>query len=29
MKKITQRNFKLLCDFMKVREFMVEIYEKD
>lgn len=29
MKKITDRNFRLLCDFMGVREFMIEIYERD
>lgn len=29
MKGITNRDFKLLCDFMRVREFMVEIYERD
>lgn len=29
MRKITKRNFKILCDFMEIREFMVEIYERD
>lgn len=29
MKEITTRNFRILCDFMEVRQFMVEIYEKD
>lgn len=29
MKEITKRKFRLLCDFMDVREFMVEIYERD
>lgn len=29
MKNITTRNFRILCDFMNVREFMIVIYEKD
>ena len=29
MKAITARNFRILCDFMDIRKFMVEIYEKD
>lgn len=29
MGEITGRNFRILCDFMEVREFMVEIYERD
>lgn len=29
MKNITHRNFRLLCDFMDVRQFMTEIYERD
>ena len=27
MKSITTRNFRILCDFMEVRQFMVEVYE--
>lgn len=29
MRSITSRNFRILCDFMDVREFMTEIYERD
>lgn len=29
MKKITSRNFRILCDFMDIYRFMTEIYEKD
>lgn len=29
MKKMTTRNFRILCDFMDIRQFMVEIYERD
>lgn len=29
MKNISTRNFRILCDFMEIRQFMVEIYEKD
>lgn len=29
MPKISSRNFRVLCDFMDVYQFMVEIYEKD
>ena len=29
MKSITTRNFRILCDFMEVRQFMVEVYERD
>lgn len=29
MKNITTRNFRILCDFMDIRQFMVEIYEKN
>lgn len=29
MKNITNRNFRILSDFMDVREFMVEVYERD
>lgn len=29
MKNITTRNFRILCDFMEIREFMIEIYERD
>lgn len=29
MKNITCRNFRILCDFMDVRKFMVEIYARD
>lgn len=29
MKRITSRNFRILCDFMDVYKFMIEIYEKD
>lgn len=29
MKKITARNFRILCDFMSIRQFMTEIYERD
>lgn len=29
MKHITHRNFRLLCDFMDIRQFMTEIYERD
>lgn len=29
MKQITARNFRVLCDFMDVYQFMIEIYEKD
>lgn len=29
MKNITTRNFRILSDFMDVREFMVEVYERD
>lgn len=29
MKNITTRNFRILCDFMEIRKFMVEIYERD
>ena len=29
MKNITRRYFRLLCDFMDIRKFMVEIFEKE
>lgn len=29
MENITTRNFRILCDFMDVYRFMVEIFEKD
>lgn len=29
MKNITTRNFRILCDFMDIYKFMLEIYEKD
>lgn len=29
MKNITTRNFRILCDFMDIYRFMLEIYEKD
>lgn len=29
MKHITTQNFRILCDFMDVRRFMIEIYERD
>lgn len=29
MRDIASRNFRILCDFMEVREFMVEVYERD
>lgn len=29
MKNITSRNFSILCDFMDVYQFMIDIYEKD
>lgn len=29
MKNITSRNFRILCDFMDIYQFMVEIHEKD
>ena len=29
MKKITSRNFSILCDFMDIYQFMIDIYEKD
>lgn len=29
MEKITSRNFSILCDFMAIYQFMVDIYEKD
>lgn len=29
MKRITTRNFRILCDFMDIYQFMLEIYEKD
>lgn len=29
MRELTIRNFRILCDFMDVRKFMVEIYERD
>ena len=29
MTKIISRNFRILCDFMDVYQFMIEIYEKD
>lgn len=28
MKNITSRNFSILCDFMDVYQFMIDIYEK-
>ncbi len=29
MTKIISRNFRVLCDFMDVYQFMIEVYEKD
>lgn len=29
MAKIFSRNFRVLCDFMDVYQFMIDIYEKD
>ena len=29
MQQITRQNFRILCDFMEVRDFMTEIYERD
>lgn len=29
MKQITRQQFRILCDFMDVRRFMTEIYERD
>ena len=29
MRGITSRDFRILCDFMDVRKFMVEVYERD
>lgn len=29
MAKIISRNFRVLCDFMDVYQFMIDIYEKD
>lgn len=29
MPKIILRNFRVLCDFMDVYQFMIEVYEKD
>ena len=29
MKHITTQNFRILCDFMDIRNFITEIYERD